>query len=72
MPEWPEPVGRVAEVLRVEAVDATIQEFPQGTPTAEQAARAPAALRSHAIALLQFFKLLFDIHSWRDRRGFQN
>jgi Cys-tRNA(Pro) deacylase len=40
VPEWPEPVGRVAEVLRVGAIDATIQEFPQGTPTAEHAARA--------------------------------
>jgi Cys-tRNA(Pro) deacylase len=41
--EWPEPVARVAEVLRVSAVDATIQEFPQGTLTAEQAARAVGA-----------------------------
>ncbi len=40
MPEWPESVERVAAALRVAAVDATIQEFPQGTPTAEQAARA--------------------------------
>jgi Cys-tRNA(Pro) deacylase len=40
VPEWPEPVGRVAAVLRLAAVDATIQEFPQGTLTAEQAARA--------------------------------
>jgi Cys-tRNA(Pro) deacylase len=36
----PEAVERVAAVLRDAAVDATIQEFPQGTPTAEQAARA--------------------------------
>ena len=40
MSEWPEPVGRVAAVLRVGAIDATIQEFPQGTPTADDAARA--------------------------------
>ena len=40
MPEWPEPVDRVAAVLRVGGIDSTIQEFPQGTPTAEQAARA--------------------------------
>ena len=40
MSEWPEPVGRVAAVLRVGGIDSTIQEFPQGTPTAEQAARA--------------------------------
>jgi hypothetical protein len=34
VPEWPEPVERVAAVLRAGAIDATIQEFPQGTPTA--------------------------------------
>jgi prolyl-tRNA editing enzyme YbaK/EbsC (Cys-tRNA(Pro) deacylase) len=38
--EWPEAVERVAAVLRVGAVDATVQEFAQGTPTAEAAARA--------------------------------
>jgi prolyl-tRNA editing enzyme YbaK/EbsC (Cys-tRNA(Pro) deacylase) len=37
---WPEPVERVAAELREGAVEATIQEFPQGTPTAEAAARA--------------------------------
>jgi prolyl-tRNA editing enzyme YbaK/EbsC (Cys-tRNA(Pro) deacylase) len=37
---WPEPVERVARVVRGEAVEATIQEFPEGTLTAEDAARA--------------------------------
>ena len=37
---WPEPVERVARVIRGEAVEATIQEFPEGTLTAEDAARA--------------------------------
>jgi prolyl-tRNA editing enzyme YbaK/EbsC (Cys-tRNA(Pro) deacylase) len=37
---WPEPVERVARELRAAAIDATIQEFPEGTPTAEAAARA--------------------------------
>jgi Cys-tRNA(Pro) deacylase len=37
---WPEPVERVAAALRFGAVDATIQEFAEGAPTAEQAARA--------------------------------
>jgi Cys-tRNA(Pro) deacylase len=37
---WPEPVERVVSRLRAEAVDMTIQEFPDGTPTAEAAARA--------------------------------
>ena len=37
---WPEPVERVARELRAAAVDATIQEFKGGTPTAEAAAQA--------------------------------
>ena len=37
---WPEPVERVATELRAAAVEATIQEFSEGTPTAEAAARA--------------------------------
>jgi len=36
---WPEPVERVAAHLRTLAVPATIQEFPDGTPTARDAAR---------------------------------
>jgi len=37
---WPEPVERVARELRAAAVEATVQEFPEGTPTAEAAANA--------------------------------
>jgi prolyl-tRNA editing enzyme YbaK/EbsC (Cys-tRNA(Pro) deacylase) len=38
---WPEPVERVAREFRAAAVaEATIQEFPEGTQTAEAAARA--------------------------------
>jgi prolyl-tRNA editing enzyme YbaK/EbsC (Cys-tRNA(Pro) deacylase) len=37
---WPEPVERVARELRAGAVEATVQEFPEGTPTAEAAAKA--------------------------------
>jgi Cys-tRNA(Pro) deacylase len=37
---WPEPVKRVSAVLRAAAVDATVQEFPDGTPTAAAAATA--------------------------------
>ena len=37
---WPEPVQRVAAYLRAAAVDATVQEFPDGTPTARAAAEA--------------------------------
>jgi prolyl-tRNA editing enzyme YbaK/EbsC (Cys-tRNA(Pro) deacylase) len=37
---WPEPVERVARELRAAAIDATIQELPEGTATAEAAATA--------------------------------
>jgi len=37
---WPEPVERVAAVLRGAGVDARIEEFSDGTPTAAAAARA--------------------------------
>jgi Cys-tRNA(Pro) deacylase len=37
---WPEEVERVATVLRAAAVDARIEEFADGTPTAREAARA--------------------------------
>jgi prolyl-tRNA editing enzyme YbaK/EbsC (Cys-tRNA(Pro) deacylase) len=40
MTEWPEPVERVSAVLRAAAVDARIEEFKEGTPTATEAARA--------------------------------
>ena len=37
---WPAPVELVARELRSAAVDVTIEEFKEGTPTAEAAARA--------------------------------
>jgi prolyl-tRNA editing enzyme YbaK/EbsC (Cys-tRNA(Pro) deacylase) len=40
MTEWPEPVERVSTVLRNAAVDARIEEFSEGTPTAREAAQA--------------------------------
>jgi prolyl-tRNA editing enzyme YbaK/EbsC (Cys-tRNA(Pro) deacylase) len=40
MNRWPEPVERVSAVLRAAAVDARIEEFGEGTPTARDAARA--------------------------------
>ena len=39
MAEWPEPVERVAAVLRAAAVDARIEEFSEGAATARDAAR---------------------------------
>jgi prolyl-tRNA editing enzyme YbaK/EbsC (Cys-tRNA(Pro) deacylase) len=40
MTDWPEPVERVSAFLRAAAVDARIEEFSEGTPTAREAARA--------------------------------
>jgi prolyl-tRNA editing enzyme YbaK/EbsC (Cys-tRNA(Pro) deacylase) len=40
MSSWPEPVERVAGFLRRVAVESRIEEFPAGTKTAEDAARA--------------------------------
>jgi Cys-tRNA(Pro) deacylase len=37
---WPEPVERVAAFLRESAAEARLEEFPDGTPTAEAAAKA--------------------------------
>jgi Cys-tRNA(Pro) deacylase len=38
--DWPEPVERVAAVLRERGVDARLEEFRDGTPTAAAAATA--------------------------------
>jgi prolyl-tRNA editing enzyme YbaK/EbsC (Cys-tRNA(Pro) deacylase) len=38
--DWPEPVERVATVLRSAGVEARIEELPHGTPTARAAADA--------------------------------
>ena len=37
---WPDPVERVSAVLRTAAVEARIEEFTEGTPTARDAAKA--------------------------------
>ena len=38
--DWPEPVERVSAHLRAAGVEARVEEFTAGTPTAEDAARA--------------------------------
>ncbi|MEO8291056.1 MAG: YbaK/EbsC family protein [Gaiellaceae bacterium] len=40
MSDWPEAVARVAHFLRDATVEARVEEFLEGTPTAEDAARA--------------------------------
>src|SRR4051795_3238424 len=52
--QWPEPVQRVSAFLAREAVDATIQEFPEGTPTAEDAARAAGCRLEQIVKSLVF------------------
>jgi len=40
---WPEPVERVARTLREAGAESRVEEFPEGTPNAEAAARAIGA-----------------------------
>jgi len=54
MPAWPEPVERVSAVLRAAAVDARIEEFPEGTPTAKDAAAAVGCELSQIVKSLVF------------------
>jgi Cys-tRNA(Pro) deacylase len=54
MESWPEPVERVAAVLRAQGVDARIEEFPQGTTTAEAAADAVGCEPAQIVKSLVF------------------
>jgi Cys-tRNA(Pro) deacylase len=49
---WPEPVERVAAVLRESGVEARLEEFEQGTPTAAAAARAAGCEASQIVKTL--------------------
>jgi len=51
---WPEPVERVAAVLRERATDARLEEFPEGTLTAADAARAVGCEPSQIVKSLVF------------------
>jgi prolyl-tRNA editing enzyme YbaK/EbsC (Cys-tRNA(Pro) deacylase) len=51
---WPEPVARVADVLRRSGVDARVEEFPEGTPTAGAAAKAVGSSRAQIVKSLLF------------------
>jgi prolyl-tRNA editing enzyme YbaK/EbsC (Cys-tRNA(Pro) deacylase) len=51
---WPEPVARVAEVLKRSGVDARVEEFPEGTPTAGAAAKAVGSSRAQIVKSLVF------------------
>ena len=54
MDAWPEPVERVAAALRAAAVDARLEEFPAGTPTAAAAAEAVGCELSQIVKSLVF------------------
>lgn len=54
MSSFPEPVERVASFLRTAAVEATIEEFAAGTPTAEEAARAAGCKLEQIVKTLVF------------------
>jgi Cys-tRNA(Pro) deacylase len=55
MPErWPEPVARVAEVLRRSGIDARVEEFPEGAATAGDAAKAVGTSRAQIVKSLLF------------------
>ena len=54
MEHWPEPVARVAAVLKQAGVDARVEEFPEGTPTAGAAAKAVGASRAQIVKSLVF------------------
>lgn len=51
---WPEPVERVADFLRQAGVEGRIEEFDEGTPTAEDAARAVGCKLSQIVKSLVF------------------
>jgi Cys-tRNA(Pro) deacylase len=51
---WPEPVERVAAFLRETATEARIEEFPAGTPTAVDAARAVGCELAQIVKSLVF------------------
>jgi prolyl-tRNA editing enzyme YbaK/EbsC (Cys-tRNA(Pro) deacylase) len=51
---WPEPVLRVVETIRAAGVDARVEEFPEGTPTASAAAKAVGSSRAEIVKTLLF------------------
>ena len=51
---WPEPVQRVAAFLHEARAEAILEEFPEGTPTAEDAARAGGVDAAQIVKTLVF------------------
>jgi prolyl-tRNA editing enzyme YbaK/EbsC (Cys-tRNA(Pro) deacylase) len=51
---WPEPVERVTSYLRDAGAEVRVEEFPEGTPTAEAAARAVGCELAQIVKSLVF------------------
>ena len=51
---WPEPVERVSSFLSQMGVEARVEEFPEGTPTAADAARAVGCKLGQIVKSLVF------------------
>jgi prolyl-tRNA editing enzyme YbaK/EbsC (Cys-tRNA(Pro) deacylase) len=51
---WPDPVERVAAVLRDAGMDARVEEFPEGAATADAAAKAVGCSRAQIVKSLLF------------------
>jgi prolyl-tRNA editing enzyme YbaK/EbsC (Cys-tRNA(Pro) deacylase) len=51
---WPQPVERVAQFLRDSMVEARVEEFAEGTPTAEHAAEAAGCSLGQIVKSLVF------------------
>jgi len=54
MSDWPEPVERVVSFLRSSGTETVVEEFPQGTPTAHDAAKAVGAELRQIVKSLVF------------------
>jgi prolyl-tRNA editing enzyme YbaK/EbsC (Cys-tRNA(Pro) deacylase) len=53
-PAWPEPVARVTAYLREAGAEVRVEEFPDGTPTAQAAARAVGCELAQIVKSLVF------------------
>ena len=54
MKSWPESVQRVVRTIREANIEARVEEFPDGTPTASDAARATGAQLQEIVKSLVF------------------
>ena len=54
MSDWPEPVERVVSFLRSSGAESLVEEFAQGTPTAQDAANAVGAELRQIVKSLVF------------------